>query len=313
MTMLAASTGCPRKATPPDAGSATSSAAGLPSTQASQVLAHVGSRTITVGDFVAALEHMDSFDRMRYQAPERRKELLEEMIDVVLLAEEARSKGYDKDPAVEQETRQILRDAVLKEVRAESPKPSEVPEAEVQAYYEAHRVDFRDPERRRVAAIVTRTEAAARAALAEAQSGTASDWGVLVRSRSTDPSAAASGPPELAGDLGFVSPPGDSRGVNGRVPDEVRAAVYEIADVGGVLPRVVAADGKYYVVRLQSKTPPHDRTLEDASRMIRVKLAQEKMRVHEEEFVAGLEKQYPVTIDESALGEVKTAPADAGR
>src|SRR5580692_6323338 len=71
--------------------------------QAAQVLARVGDRTITLGDFEAALEHMDQFDRMRYQAPERRKELLAEMIDVMLLADEAREKGYDRDPVTQQE------------------------------------------------------------------------------------------------------------------------------------------------------------------------------------------------------------------
>ena len=49
--------------------------------QAAQVLARVGDRTITLGDFEAALEHLDQFDRMRYQSPERRKELLGEMIE----------------------------------------------------------------------------------------------------------------------------------------------------------------------------------------------------------------------------------------
>ena len=84
------------------------------------------------------------------------------------------------------------------------------------------------------------------------------------------------GPLDLAGDLGFVSPPGDPRGTNVRVPEEVRAAVFEIASVGDVLPRVVPAGGKFYVVKLASKTDGHDRTLQDAERSIRVKLAQDK-------------------------------------
>jgi len=78
--------------------------------QAGRVLAKVGDRTITLGDYVAALEHMDQFDRMRYQSPERRKELLNEMIDLELLANEARQKGYDQDPVAQQEIRAILRD-----------------------------------------------------------------------------------------------------------------------------------------------------------------------------------------------------------
>src|SRR5580765_1821632 len=63
--------------------------------QAAKVLAKVGDSTITLGDYVAALEHMDQFDRLRYQSPERRKELLDEMIEVELLAREAENKGYD--------------------------------------------------------------------------------------------------------------------------------------------------------------------------------------------------------------------------
>jgi parvulin-like peptidyl-prolyl isomerase len=288
------------------------SVSGLSSAESAQVLARVGNKTITLGDFVAALDHMDSFDRMRYQAPERRKELLEEMIDVALLAEDARTKGLDHDPEVEQETREILRDALLKQVREGFQTPSDIPETEVSAYYEAHRPDFRDPERRRVAAIVLRRAADADEVLAESRA-TAADWGALVRRHSVAPSGDAGGPPELAGDLGFVSPPGDPRGVNSRVPEEVRAAVYEIADVGGVLSRVVPAGGQFYVVRLQSKTPPHDRTLDDASRMIRVKIAQEKARAGEEQFVASLAARYPVAVDETALGAVKVEIKDAGR
>ena len=305
--------GCTRKTPSTDAGPTSSSVAALPSAQSSQVLARVGNRTITVGEYVAALQHMDSFDRMRYQAPERRKELLEEMIDIMLLAENARSKGLDKDPRVEQETREILRDALLKQVRDGAQKPADIPEVDVRAYYETHRADFRDPERRRVSVVVLRSEAAANAALAEARAGSGADWGAIVRSRSIDLSAAASGPPELAGDLGFVSPPGDPRGVNTRVPEELRAAVYEIPDVGGVLPRIVPAAGKFYVVRLQSKTPPHDRTFEDASRMIRIRLAQERMRAGEEDFVAELAKEYPIAIDDAAIGDIRTEAADAGK
>jgi DNA-directed RNA polymerase subunit F len=113
-------------AAPADGGGTTSGA--LTPEQAAQVLARVGDRTITLGDFEAALEHMDQFERARYQSPERRKELLGEMIDVMLLADEARAKGYDKDPVTQQELREILRDAMLKKAREGVPAPNEIPE-----------------------------------------------------------------------------------------------------------------------------------------------------------------------------------------
>jgi hypothetical protein len=210
---------------------------------------------------------------------------------------------------------------MLAKAREGAPTPGDVPEGEVRAYFEAHRDEFREPERRRVAAIVLPTAAAASSVLAAAEKATPQQWGELVRSRSTDPHATAGNVPlDLAGDLGFVSPPGDSRGTNARVPEEVRAAVFEVAHVGDVVPRVVAVGREasaggtaavFYVVKLASKSDGHDRTLDDASRAIRVKLAQEKLRAREAALVEDLRKEFPVQIDEAALAQVKV-PADGG-
>jgi peptidyl-prolyl cis-trans isomerase C len=296
----------------PEAGAVT--AAGITPEQAGQELARVGSRTITVGDFVAALEHMDQFDRMRYQAPERRQELLGEMVDVMLLADVAREKGYDQDPIAQEEVRQILRDAMLKSVRAEVPAPSDIPEVDVRSYYDAHRTEFRDPERRRVATIVVADDASGAAVLEAARKATPTGWGDLVRSKSLDTRAKDPGPPDLAGDFGFVAPPDDRAAQNPRVPDEVRAAVFEIGAVGEVLPRVVKSGGRGYIVKLAAKTDAHDRTFAEAERAIRVRLAQDKIRARQEELMNELRKKYPVEIDEHALREVHVdVPAgDAG-
>jgi len=311
-----ASLGCKSTPAPPsqtDAGGAPSSNE-LTAEQSAQVLARVGDRTITLGDYVAALRHMDQFDRLRYEAPERRRELLGEMIDVMLLADEARAQGYDKDPLTEQEIREILRDAYLEKAREAAPAPADIPADEVRGYYDAHRADFHDPERRRVSAVVLPSQAAATIVLDAAKKTTLAQWGDLVRAKSIDVQAKASVPIDLAGDLGFVSPPGDERGGNPRIPEEVRAGVFEIAGVGDVLPRVVASGRRFYVLRFTSKADPHDRTFADAERSIRVKLAQAKLYARQEELVAGLRKQYPVQVDEAALASVKVdSPApDAG-
>ena len=286
---------------------------------ATQVLARVGDRTITLADYTAALQHMDQFDRLRFQAPDRRKELLHEMIDVMLLADEARERGYDKDPQAEEEVRQILRDAVRAKARRTAPAPADVPAAEVADYYQAHKTDFHDPERRRVSAIVLASASAAAQALDAAKAAKdGAAWGELVRTRSIDPQARSGAPADLAGDLGFVNPPGDTHPANPRVPEEVRAAVFEVEHVGDVLPRVVkgTADGKtlFYVVKLASKSDGHDRSLQDAERSIRVKLAQDKADQAEAKLMVDLRKQYPVEIDEAALAQVRVAPPrdDAG-
>lgn len=285
-----------------DAGSSPTTL--LTDEQAAQVLAKVGDRAITLGEFAAALEHMDQFDRLRYQSAERRKELLGEMITVELLANEATAKGYDKDPLAQQELRTILRDAMLAEARKGAPTPAEIAESEVRAWYQAHLAEYKDPERRRVSVIVLAAEPAAEDVLRQVSKSAAANWGEVVRAKSVDPQARTNVPLDLAGDLGIVSPPGDPRGDNPRVPPEVRRAVFAIPELGGVHEKVVPAGGRYYVVRLTQRIEAHDRSYEEAERTIRVKLAQDKLRAREEELLAELKKSVAVQIDEAALATV---------
>jgi DNA-directed RNA polymerase subunit F len=315
-TGAAACSSCNERALESSGAAAESGTVSLTPEQASKVLAKVGDHTITFGAYVAALEHMDQFDRLRYQSPERRKELLNEMIEVQLLADEARAKGYDKDPVTQQELRAILRDAMLKEAHTGALGPNEIPEVEVRAYYDAHRADYRDPERRRLSLIVLKDEVTSKSVLSQAQKAPgAAQWGELVRNKSIDPQAKANVPIDLAGDAGMVSPPGDPRGENVKVPEEVRAGAFEIAKVGDVLGRVIKSGGKLYVVRLTGKTDAHDRSLAEADRTIRVKLAQDKIRAKEEALLDQLRGEFPVQIDETVLAQVKVdlaAAADAG-
>jgi peptidyl-prolyl cis-trans isomerase C len=320
LSVVSCASSCNEKALQNDARAEDASAhhttASLTPEQSSKVLARVGDKMITLGDYAATLEHMDQFDRLRYQSPERRKELLNEMIQIELLAQEARDKGYDKEPLAQQEERGILRDALLADARKGGPAPNDIPEPEVRAYFEAHRAEYKDPERRRVSAIVLKDEASATPVLEAAKKATsATQWGELVRAKSIDSQAKANVPVDLAGDLGMVSPPGDPRGDNARIPEEVRAGAFEIPKVGEVLPRVVKAGGKLYVVRLSQKADAHERAFTEADRQIRVKLAQDKIQSREQELLTQLRAQYPVQIDDNALAQVKIdAPSrgDAG-
>ncbi|MET0591972.1 MAG: peptidylprolyl isomerase [Polyangiaceae bacterium] len=283
---------------------------GLAPEQAAQVLAKIGDKVITLGDYAATLERMDQFDRLRYQSPERRKELLQEIIDVELLAEDARKKKLDQEPETQQVTRQILRDALLAEVKRDLPAPADIPEAEVRAYYEAHRDDFREPERRRVAEIVVKDRETANKVVEKAKQTNAREWGDLYRLHSIVPlgKGPQGQPLEMAGDLGLVGPVGDPRGDNPRVLPEVRAAVFEIAQIGEVLPRAVPAKDGFHVVRMLGKSDAHERTLGDADRSIRVSLLQQKIAERETTLEADLRRQFPVTIDEQALAKVEMPP-----
>jgi peptidyl-prolyl cis-trans isomerase C len=289
----------------PSAASASGYApSALPAELAHKPLATVGDKVITLGDYASTLERMDQFERLRYQSPERRKQLLDEIIKVELLASEARRLELHEDPDTKQRIRQILRDEVLKRMRVELPA---LGEKEMRAYYDQHRDEFREPERRRVAQIVIADRAKAQRVLEQAKKATPAEWGKLVREHSLD-AAEKSAPPtaalELAGDLGIVSPPGDSRGANPRVPEPLRKAVFGIPAIGGVYPELVEHDGKFHLVRMTGKTDARDRSFGEAERTIRVTILQKKQDERQKQLEQELRQRFPVKIDEKALEKV---------
>lgn len=313
------SSGCKRESKASSqmpSASASASARKLTPELAKKVLVKVGDREITLGDYAATIERMDPFERLRYQSADRRKQLLEEIIQVELLAQEAKRRKLDQQPETQERIRQLLRDELLRETRRSVPAPAEIPEAEVREYFEKHRDEFKEPERRRVAHIVVANAAQAKALLAKAKGASAADWGKLVSESSLDkpPKQAPAVPVELAGDLGIVGPPGHPRGANPAVPEPLRAAVFGIEKIGDVLDEVVAHEGRFHIVRLTGKTEARDRAYAEAERTIRVAIVQQRIRDREAELDKQLRQKYPVTIDDGALGKISVqAPAPSGK
>lgn len=285
---------------------------GLTPEQAARVIARVDEEKITLGDFAETLDRMDPFDRLRYQTVEKRRELLNEMVDLELLAIEAKRRGLDKTPEAQESIRQVLRDAVLTEARNALPAPAEIPIEEVRAYYDAHKDDYVEPERRRVSAILLDDEKKAKEVLEAVQKAPdAAAWGKLFFEHSVNAAAdkRLNVPPDLAGDLGIVGPPGDKKGANVKVPEPVRAAAFKLAKVGDVYGEIVTYENKHYIVRLAGQTAGHERRLEEADRQIRVELLKQKMKKLEDDLADELRKKHKVEIDDAALAKVASPPA----
>jgi peptidyl-prolyl cis-trans isomerase C len=320
---LAGCEGCSHSSAPGAGAAADAGQAGLSPAQAAQVLARVGTRTITLGDFAAALERMDPFERIRYQTDDRRQALLDEMINVELLAREAERRGLDQKPETQELIRQYQRDELLRRVRAEVPGPSQLSNEQVQAYYQAHKPEFVDPERRRAAQIVLKDAGLAARVLAEAAGADAERWHALVKQYNPEAAGAegdktAARPPlEVPGDLGMLSAPGTpgvgtpaagaggaGGGASGDVPEAVRRAVFEIAQEGQVYPQPVAAGGRFHVLRLISRLEARQRTLEEVDGAVRARLVRSLQEQAETELVKRLRQSIPVSIDEQALERV---------
>jgi parvulin-like peptidyl-prolyl isomerase len=281
---------------------------GLTKEQAATVVAKVGDVTITLGDYAAALERMNQFDRLRYQTKERRRELLQEIVDMELLAQEAKRRGLDKEPEVQEAIRQILREAMIAESRKGIPPPAAIEQDAIQKYYDEHQEEFREPERRRVSVIVVDDKEKAEDVLQQAlaaESGEA--WGKLHRQHSVDEIAKPdpNAPADLAGDRGIVGPPGDAKGSSKAVPEPVRRAVFKVKEVGDVFPALVPYENRFFIVRLSGKSEGHTRSVSEADRAIRVAILQKMIAEREAELEKKLRKRFGVQVDEEALKKVK--------
>lgn len=278
----------------------------LTAAEASEVLARVGSRTITLGEYALTLRRMAKFERLRYQTPDRQKQLLDEMIELELLAQEAERRGLDREPEVQLRLAQALRDEVLEDLRRSLPAPETLSEREVRDYYESHQNEFKEPERRRVLALVVATAALGRKLSGEAQGASGNAWGELCKKHSLERrGTGAEDALEWAGDFGFVSAPGEPRGQNPEIHPDVRAAVFGLSKLGDVAPAPVQVGSRFYVVRLGGTSPARDRSLRDADRTIRVELVRQKYLEKERSLEAELRKKFPIVIDEQALAAWK--------
>ena len=279
-----------------------------------RVLAKVGDREITFGEYVATLARMDQFERLRYQTEARHKVLLDQIIDAELLAREAERRGLHKTTQAIERKRLLMRDELLRQMREELPLLEEIPLGEVREYYDANKNEFADPARRRVSVILLSDPSTGADVLREAQAASADEWGQLVakhsRVRSPEkPKPGEARPPlELAGDLGFVTAPSESRGSNPDIPEAVRAAAFGIKQVGGVAGAIVKVGADSYIVRLVAINVKTQRSFQDAMQSIRVRVLQRKLRTAREKLETELRRTVKVTINEAALKKLEQEP-----
>ncbi|MGC4069748.1 MAG: peptidyl-prolyl cis-trans isomerase [Polyangiaceae bacterium] len=303
--------GCTRSRSdaPQVIASASPEARGLSREEAAQVLAKVGDVTITLGDYAAALDRMDRYERLRYQSADRRQALLDEMINVELLAQEAKRQKLDETDEFKMRLDQALRDEVLADLRASVPTPDAIPSAEVRAHYDAHRAEYREPERRRGSAIVVTDEKKAQSLIDQAKKADAVGFGELVRKHSVLRDKSESAPLELEGDLGIVSAVGEPNGAGPVLPEAIRKALFEIPKVGDLYIEPVRAEGRYYILRMTGRTEARERSFAEAERSIRVRIVDERIASAERELIEKLKGRTTITLDDAALAKLRVPPA----
>lgn len=250
------------------------------------VYAQVGDVRITIGMIEDRLAAMQPFLRQRYRDPEKLRQFADDMVRFELMAREAERRGYDERPQVVRTLKQNAVQLLIRREFDERITPETVTEEQVRAYYEAHADEFSRAEMRRASHIRVATREEAQALRAELLAGGADTFRQLARSRSLDEQTKLRG-----GDLRFFTAEGRPPGSRDLPVDErLVRATFSLEHLGD-LSEPVELPGGFSIVKLTGKRPAETRTLEQASRGIRLRLWREQRQSAIDSFVDRLRAQ----------------------
>ena len=272
-----------------------------------RIYARVGEVSISVGDIEDQIAQQAPFLRDRYRDPARLRELADGLVRMELLAREAKRREYDRNPVVEQATKQMLVQNLLRTEFDERITRESIPAADVLAYYEAHEDEFVRPAMVRASHILFDTRPEAEALLVEARAADASGFRALVRDHSKDTETKLRG-----GDLRYFTQ--DGRPPGGRpddppVAEAIVAAAFALTELGEVSDPIAVGEN-FSLVKLTGSREREVRTLEQAEDGIRLRIWRERRQEAIDEFVADLRQRAHVESFVERMRDIHLAPVE---
>jgi len=267
-------------------------------------VAIVGDRIITRQAFEQELSQRRQIGAGRYADSKARAELLDELIRVEVMHQKALAAGYDQDPQVAANLKQMIVTRFQEDQLSRLPQTTISPD-EIAAYYQTHPERFGTPEQVRIALIefkVPRTATpekradvlrTAEAVLAEARATGASNqtFGLLSQYHSEDQASRYRG-----GDLGWLT----AKEISVTWPSPVMEAVSRLAQPGDLSP-VVETPTAYYLLKLIARQPASRRPVQQVQAGIEYLVSREKARKQEEAMYLRLQHGLDVRINQALL------------
>lgn len=289
-------------------GLATVAAASLGSADAGdEVAVSVGGSSLSVAEVQRRLKAVPGFQlaTMGTSADQIRKSFAEKvLVPELLFYEEAKRRGVEKGPQVSDRVRDVLRQAVEAELRDSM---SSVTPEEIKAYYDANRHRFNTPRRIKLWRILLKSEEQAKKLIADmkrADAKAVTEWTLRARTESVDKPTAM-----RDGDLGFVTPDGQTEMPQLRVDPALFAAAEKVKD-GEIVPQPVKeGDGGFAVVWRRGSLEAVTRTVEQETASIRTILARQKVSDSVDELVKKLRSDKVKGVSAELLSYVTVDPA----
>jgi peptidyl-prolyl cis-trans isomerase C len=283
---------------------------GSPSAKSGPAVAKGNGIVVTAEEFKARLDEQSPFIRARYTTLERKKEFLDNLVRFEVLAKAAADQGLDQDPDVQQTLKKVMVQKLVQKTFQDTEGAKNIPDAELQAYYDQHKDEYLKPARLRLSQILVKAPkdapAAARKvaaekakkALARVQDEEKKNPGafaMIAREVSEDEVSK-----NMGGDLGLKSK-AELEVLSPRVAE----AALRLAD--GQVSQVVETEQGYVVLKRMGSQEEINRPFDSVRTQIANKLYRERKTKEFDEYVKKLREDAKITVDDAELDKVVIA------
>jgi peptidyl-prolyl cis-trans isomerase C len=253
-----------------------------------QVVVRVNQTRVTAAEFRRRLdlerERVPVHLHAMMESADVQKRYAQDLVRREILLQEAARRKIDSRPAVTDRVQQVKEQMILQTlIREEVSEKVQVPEAEVQTYYDGHPEEF-SRDRLRAGHILVQTEGEAQQVLERLKGK--EGFEALARRLSLDKVSGAKG-----GDLGTVE--------RGSMVADFEKAAYALK-VGEVSPPVKTRFG-YHIIRVTEREKRPVAPFAEVREGLTQRLVGERQQAAFEAFVAGLKQQATVEVREELL------------
>ena len=254
-----------------------------------KVLAKIGDQTVTENDLK---EMVASFPDKSYQTEEGQAKALDYLVNILVMAAEAKKQGLDKDPDVQRllayTTNDLLAGVYLNKLTKNLPAPTE---ADAKAYYDKNRSQFVTPESVLLHHVLVKTEKEAKEALDRLKKG--EDFGKIANQVSICPSK------DRGGSLDWMP--------KGQLVKEIEDEAFGMKN--GQMAGPIKSRYGYHILRLDDTRPRQEMSFDWVKDSIIERLKFEAQQTQYEKMAADLRKKMNVQITQPSGDKASVAPA----
>ncbi len=260
-----------------------------------EVVATFSGNRLSTSRVMKEMERLPAPSRAYLQAPDRKRQFVDNMILNELLFAEGQKLGYDKDDDIDRQVNDLRRRLVVQRVVREYQKPPEITDDEAKKYYEDN-PNLYSTTQIRASHILVKDEAAAKE-IREQVKADPSKFADLAKEKSTDKTSGAKG-----GDLGMF-------GQGRMVPEFERAAFAlkpnEISDV-------VKTQYGFHIIMVVERKEGERRPFDQVKDQIKATLRNKAIQDQQERRYGDLKQNANVKIDDKVLEKLQVPQGATG-